>query len=134
MTTHAAQLRDERGAVVSVWTAVIATTMVLVLGIAVDLSGLVHAKQQAGDAAGAHQADQGEHHQGAVRHKSITDLQPQAEHSKPANNSQDCRQIRFPGRAVLQSIQFFHNDYLMNYYCLFLSSSAILLNLSLNAI
>ena len=51
MTTHAAQLRDERGAVVSVWTAVIATTMVLVLGIAVDLSGLVHAKQQAGDAA-----------------------------------------------------------------------------------
>ena len=35
----------------SVWTAVIATTMVLVLGIAVDLSGLVHAKQQAGDAA-----------------------------------------------------------------------------------
>lgn len=51
MTTHRAPLRDERGAVVSVWTAVIATTMVLVLGIAVDLSGLVHAKQQAGDAA-----------------------------------------------------------------------------------
>ena len=51
MTTHAARLRDERGAVVSVWTAVIATTMVLVLGIAVDLSGLVHAKQHAGDAA-----------------------------------------------------------------------------------
>ena len=51
MTTHAARRRDERGAVVSVWTAVIATTMVLVLGIAVDLSGLVHAKQQAGDAA-----------------------------------------------------------------------------------
>ena len=45
------RLTDERGAVVSVWTAVIATTMVLVLGIAVDLSGLVHAKQQAADAA-----------------------------------------------------------------------------------
>lgn len=51
MTTIGARLRDERGAVVSVWTAVIATTMVLVLGIAVDLSGLVHAKQQAADAA-----------------------------------------------------------------------------------
>jgi Flp pilus assembly protein TadG len=37
--------------VVSVWIAVIATTMVLVLGIAVDLSGLVHAKQSAADAA-----------------------------------------------------------------------------------
>ena len=36
MTTPAL-LRDERGAVVSAWTAVIATTMVLVLGIAVDL-------------------------------------------------------------------------------------------------
>jgi len=51
MTTPGRLLHDERGAVVSVWTAVIATTMVLVLGIAVDLSGLVHAKQQAGDAA-----------------------------------------------------------------------------------
>jgi Flp pilus assembly protein TadG len=46
MTTPAL-LRDERGAVVSVWTAVIATTMVLVLGIAVDLSGLVAAAQAA---------------------------------------------------------------------------------------
>ena len=51
MTTPGRLLHDERGAVVSVWTAVIATTMVLVLGIAVDLSGLVHAKQQAADAA-----------------------------------------------------------------------------------
>lgn len=51
MTTLGTRLRDERGAVVSVWTAVIATTMVLVLGIAVDLSGLVHAKQSAADAA-----------------------------------------------------------------------------------
>lgn len=49
MTT--ARMRNERGAVVSVWTTVIATIMVLVLGIAVDLGGLVHAKQRAGDAA-----------------------------------------------------------------------------------
>jgi Flp pilus assembly protein TadG len=46
-----ARMRNERGAVVSVWTTVIATIMVLVLGIAVDLGGLVHAKQSAGDAA-----------------------------------------------------------------------------------
>ncbi len=46
-----ARMRNERGAVVSVWTTVIATIMVLVLGIAVDLGGLVHAKQGAGDAA-----------------------------------------------------------------------------------
>ncbi len=51
MTRGTAGTRNERGAVVSVWTAVIATTMVLVLGIAVDLSGLVHAKQNAADAA-----------------------------------------------------------------------------------
>lgn len=50
MTTRTTR-RDERGAVVSVWTAVIATTMVLVLAIAVDLSGVVHAKQSAADAA-----------------------------------------------------------------------------------
>lgn len=42
---------DERGAVVTVWTVVIAATMVLVLAIAVDLSGLVRAKQAAADAA-----------------------------------------------------------------------------------
>jgi Flp pilus assembly protein TadG len=51
MTTTRSRVRDERGAVVSVWTAVIATTMVLVLAIAVDLSGLVRAKQSAADAA-----------------------------------------------------------------------------------
>lgn len=51
MTRGTARTRNERGAAVSVWTAVIATTMVLVLGIAVDLSGLVHAKQNAADAA-----------------------------------------------------------------------------------
>lgn len=51
MTRGTACARNERGAAVSVWTAVIATTMVLVLGIAVDLSGLVHAKQSAADAA-----------------------------------------------------------------------------------
>ena len=42
---------DQRGAVVSVWTAVIAVTMVAVLAVAVDLSGLVRAKQAAADAA-----------------------------------------------------------------------------------
>ena len=51
MRTTVERVRDERGAVVSVWTTVIATIMVLVLGIAVDLGGLVHAKQSAGDAA-----------------------------------------------------------------------------------
>lgn len=51
MNTTIGRVRDERGAVVSVWTTVIATIMVLVLGIAVDLGGLVHAKQGAGDAA-----------------------------------------------------------------------------------
>ena len=51
MRTTSKRIRDERGAVVSVWTTVIATIMVLVLGIAVDLGGLVHAKQSAGDAA-----------------------------------------------------------------------------------
>lgn len=51
MTTSRWHVHDERGAVVSVWTAVIATTMVLVLAIAVDLSGLVRAKQSAADAA-----------------------------------------------------------------------------------
>jgi Flp pilus assembly protein TadG len=51
MTTSRSRVHDERGAVVSVWTAVIATTMVLVLAIAVDLSGLVRAKQSAADAA-----------------------------------------------------------------------------------
>jgi Flp pilus assembly protein TadG len=45
------RVHDERGAVVTVWTAVIAATMVLVLAIAVDLSGLVRAKQAAADAA-----------------------------------------------------------------------------------
>lgn len=42
---------DQRGAIVSVWTAVIAVTMVAVLAVAVDLSGLVRAKQAAADAA-----------------------------------------------------------------------------------
>ena len=51
MTTTHPRKHDQRGAVVSVWTAVIATTMVLVLAIAVDLSGLVRAKQSAADAA-----------------------------------------------------------------------------------
>ena len=43
--------RDERGAAVTVWTVGIAALITLVLGIAVDLTGLVHAKQHAGDLA-----------------------------------------------------------------------------------
>jgi len=49
--TTVRQLRDEKGAVVAVWTIGIATLITAVLGIAVDLSGLVHAKQSAGDLA-----------------------------------------------------------------------------------
>ena len=51
MRTTVERVRDERGAVVSVWTTVIATIMVLVLGIAVDLGGQVHAQQRARDIA-----------------------------------------------------------------------------------
>ena len=52
MTSRARRrTHDQRGAVVSVWTAVIAVTMVAVLAVAVDLSGLVRAKQAAADAA-----------------------------------------------------------------------------------
>lgn len=61
MSTPSRGAHDERGAVVTVWTAVIATTMVLVLAIAVDLSGLVRAKQAAGDAAAQAARQAGQH-------------------------------------------------------------------------
>lgn len=58
------KLRDERGAAVTVWTVLMVTVVMLMVGIAVDLSGQVVAKRQAGDVAaqaaraGAEQVDQ----------------------------------------------------------------------------
>lgn len=49
--TNVKRPRDERGAAVTVWTVGIAALITLVLGIAVDLTGLIHAKQHAGDLA-----------------------------------------------------------------------------------
>lgn len=58
------KLRDERGAAVTVWTVLMVAVVMLMVGIAVDLSGQVVAKRQAGDVAaqaaraGAEQVDQ----------------------------------------------------------------------------
>ena len=46
MTVHIRRRHDERGSV-SVWLALAALTMVLCVGIAVDLGGHVHAQQRA---------------------------------------------------------------------------------------
>lgn len=45
------RLRDERGAVVTVWTVLIATALTLIIGLAVDLSGQVNALRMAGEVA-----------------------------------------------------------------------------------
>lgn len=45
-------IRDETGAVVSVWAVLMATALTLLVGIAVDLTGQIYAKQNAGDVAG----------------------------------------------------------------------------------